>query len=148
MIVKHGSQNLAVGRNIDRRIKDAGASRIVANRNRRRPCVPAIHRFRKNNSRVSGQNGLIHDENISMSRIDHGRRQERSGADRGFIVLDGMSRDQLRASKSHATVRRNDSLEMFARARVRSETPINDHQVSIWEKDRLRTLSVAGGGTN
>lgn len=148
MIVKDSSQNLAVGRNIDRGIEDPGAGRIVADRNGRRPSVPAVHRFRENNSRVSGENGLIHDENISMSRINDSRREERTGANRGFVVFGGMRRDQLRAPKSHTPVRRNDSLEMFARVRVGSEAPINDHQISIWKKDRLRTLGVACGRTN
>src|SRR5437660_2100877 len=37
---------------------------------------------------------------------------------------------------------------MFAGMRARSEAPIDDDEVSVWKKHRLRTLSVAGGRTN
>src|SRR5437763_10018619 len=37
---------------------------------------------------------------------------------------------------------------MLTWMRARSKAPINDDEISVWKKHRLRTLSVAGGRTN
>src|SRR5258708_10098123 len=40
------------------------------------------NRFCENNSRISGENSLVDNVNISVSRIRDGRRQNRTGANR------------------------------------------------------------------
>ena len=62
MIVKDRRYRLAIGRNIDRGIEHAGASRIVANRNGHAPIVAAIGGFRERDLRIARQERLINHE--------------------------------------------------------------------------------------